>query len=88
MTGAKRVTHTPPPSSPGGCGSSCHCGSCRISLPEFGTLSYRRLNPGNVFHFLDTILFECVPPLALIGTETATCMANGTWSSIPVCKGE
>uniref|UniRef100_A0A8U7NQU9 Beta-2-glycoprotein 1 n=2 Tax=Corvus moneduloides TaxID=1196302 RepID=A0A8U7NQU9_CORMO len=55
-------------------------------LPEFGVLSYRRLNPGNVSHFLDTILFECVPPLALIGNETAICMANGTWSSIPVCK--
>ncbi|XP_066188445.1 beta-2-glycoprotein 1 isoform X1 [Sylvia atricapilla] len=56
------------------------------SLPEFGVLSYRRLSPGNVSHFLDTILFECVPPLALIGNETATCMANGSWSSIPVCK--
>ncbi|NXE87637.1 APOH protein, partial [Menura novaehollandiae] len=56
------------------------------SLPEFGVLSYRRLNPGNVFHFLDTILFECVPPLALIGNETATCTAHGNWSSIPECK--
>uniref|UniRef100_A0A8C3N6T3 Beta-2-glycoprotein 1 n=1 Tax=Geospiza parvula TaxID=87175 RepID=A0A8C3N6T3_GEOPR len=56
------------------------------SLPEFGVISFRRLHPGNVSHFLDTIQFECVPPLALIGNETATCMANGTWSSIPVCK--
>ncbi|XP_037260949.1 beta-2-glycoprotein 1 isoform X2 [Falco rusticolus] len=57
------------------------------SLPEFGVLSYRRLKPGNISHFLDTIIFECVPPLALIGNETATCMANGNWSSIPECKG-
>ncbi|XP_061311272.1 beta-2-glycoprotein 1 isoform X2 [Pezoporus occidentalis] len=56
------------------------------SLPEFSVLSYRRSKPGNVSHFLDTITFECVPPLALIGNETATCMANGNWSSIPECK--
>ncbi|XP_075025547.1 beta-2-glycoprotein 1 isoform X1 [Calonectris borealis] len=56
------------------------------SLPEFGVLSYRRLKPGNISNFLDTITFECVPPLALIGNETATCMANGNWSSIPECK--
>lgn len=57
-------------------------------LPEFGVLSYRRVKPGHVSHFLDTITFECVPPLALIGNETATCMANGNWSSIPECKGK
>uniref|UniRef100_A0A8C0HMA9 Beta-2-glycoprotein 1 n=1 Tax=Buteo japonicus TaxID=224669 RepID=A0A8C0HMA9_9AVES len=56
------------------------------SLPEFGVLSYRRLKPGNISNFLDTITFECVPPLALIGNETATCMANGNWSTIPECK--
>ncbi|XP_065549916.1 beta-2-glycoprotein 1 [Lathamus discolor] len=56
------------------------------SLPEFSVLSYRRSKPGNVSYFLDTITFECVPPLALIGNETATCMANGNWSSIPECK--
>uniref|UniRef100_A0A8C6K5I2 Beta-2-glycoprotein 1 n=1 Tax=Melopsittacus undulatus TaxID=13146 RepID=A0A8C6K5I2_MELUD len=56
------------------------------SLPEFSVLSYRRSKPGNVSHFLDTITFECVPPLALIGNETATCMANGNWSSIPECR--
>ncbi|XP_050175218.1 beta-2-glycoprotein 1 isoform X1 [Myiozetetes cayanensis] len=55
-------------------------------IPEFGVLSYRRSKPGNVSNFLDTITFECVPPLALFGNETATCMANGNWSSIPECK--
>lgn len=56
------------------------------SIPEFGVLSYRHLKPGKPFNFLDTITFECVPPLALIGNETATCMANGNWSGIPECK--
>ncbi|POI33495.1 hypothetical protein CIB84_002753 [Bambusicola thoracicus] len=56
------------------------------SLPEFGVLSYRLLKPGNISYFMDTIAFECVPPLALIGNETATCQANGTWSSIPECR--
>ncbi|OXB64825.1 hypothetical protein ASZ78_006563 [Callipepla squamata] len=56
------------------------------SLPEFGVLSYRHLKPGNISYFMDTIIFECVPPLALIGNETATCQANGTWSSIPECR--
>uniref|UniRef100_A0A8B9S705 Beta-2-glycoprotein 1 n=1 Tax=Apteryx owenii TaxID=8824 RepID=A0A8B9S705_APTOW len=56
------------------------------SLSEFGVLSYRRLKPGNVSTFLDTITFECLPPLALIGNETATCMANGNWSGIPECR--
>uniref|UniRef100_A0A8V1ABD4 Beta-2-glycoprotein 1 n=1 Tax=Gallus gallus TaxID=9031 RepID=A0A8V1ABD4_CHICK len=56
------------------------------SLPEFGVLSYRFLKPGNISYFMDTIAFECVPPLALIGNETATCQANGTWSSIPECR--
>uniref|UniRef100_A0A8B9BE08 Beta-2-glycoprotein 1 n=1 Tax=Anser brachyrhynchus TaxID=132585 RepID=A0A8B9BE08_9AVES len=55
-------------------------------LSEFGVLSYRHVKPGNISYYMDTIIFECVPPLALIGNETATCQANGTWSSIPECR--
>ncbi|NWX84569.1 APOH protein, partial [Nothoprocta pentlandii] len=54
------------------------------ALPELGVLSYK--TPRKVFTFMDTITFECVPPLAVIGNETATCMANGNWSSIPECR--
>ncbi|XP_040386574.1 beta-2-glycoprotein 1 isoform X2 [Cygnus olor] len=56
------------------------------SLSEFGVLSYHHVKPGNISYYMDTIIFECVPPLALIGNETATCQANGTWSSIPECR--
>ncbi|XP_074870803.1 beta-2-glycoprotein 1 [Carettochelys insculpta] len=56
------------------------------SLPEFGVISYHKLTPGNVSVFQDVIVFECLSSFALIGNETATCMANGNWSDIPECK--
>ncbi|XP_053154386.1 beta-2-glycoprotein 1 [Hemicordylus capensis] len=54
-------------------------------VSEFGALSYRNLNPGNITVFQDVVKFECLPPLALIGNEIATCLANGTWSELPEC---
>ncbi|CAM4554629.1 beta-2-glycoprotein 1 [Lepidochelys kempii] len=56
------------------------------SLPEFGVISYHKLTPGNESVFQDIIRFECLPSFALFGNETATCMANGSWSDIPECR--
>nr|XP_034959913.1 beta-2-glycoprotein 1 isoform X2 [Zootoca vivipara] len=55
-------------------------------VSEFGALSYLKLVPGNVSVFQDVIKFECLPPLALFGNETAKCLASGNWSELPECR--
>ncbi|KAL8163533.1 UNVERIFIED_CONTAM: hypothetical protein K2H54_028808, partial [Gekko kuhli] len=44
------------------------------------------LKPGNISVFQDEIKFECLLPLALIGNETARCLASQNWSEIPECR--
>ncbi|XP_032994781.1 beta-2-glycoprotein 1 isoform X1 [Lacerta agilis] len=55
-------------------------------VSEFGALTYHKLLPGNVSVFQDVIKFECLPPLALFGNETAKCLASGNWSELPECR--
>lgn len=57
-------------------------------ISEFGALSYHRVKPGNISVFEDEIKFECLLPLALIGNETAECLASGKWSEIPECRSK
>lgn len=71
---------------------SCSCFSAVICPPppvsEFGALSYHRLKPGNISVFQDEVKFDCLLPLALIGNETARCLASRKWSKIPECRSK
>ncbi|XP_034268545.1 beta-2-glycoprotein 1 [Pantherophis guttatus] len=55
-------------------------------VSEFGALSYRKIESGDQFVFQETISFSCLLPLALFGSETATCQADGSWTALPECK--
>uniref|UniRef100_A0A8D2JKA4 Beta-2-glycoprotein 1 n=1 Tax=Varanus komodoensis TaxID=61221 RepID=A0A8D2JKA4_VARKO len=55
-------------------------------ISPYEALTYRRLKPGNISVFQDVIMFECLSPLALFGSETATCLATGNWSELPECR--
>lgn len=55
-------------------------------VSEFGALSYRKIESGDKFVFQETISFSCLLPLALFGSETATCQADGSWTELPECK--
>ncbi|XP_013919815.1 PREDICTED: beta-2-glycoprotein 1-like [Thamnophis sirtalis] len=55
-------------------------------VSEFGALSYHRIESGEDFFFQETIRFSCLLPLALFGSETATCQADGSWTALPECK--
>ncbi|XP_070596429.1 beta-2-glycoprotein 1 [Erythrolamprus reginae] len=55
-------------------------------VSEFGALSYRKIESGDTFIFQDRIKFSCLLPMALFGSETATCQADGSWTALPECK--
>ncbi|XP_078510439.1 beta-2-glycoprotein 1 isoform X2 [Lissotriton helveticus] len=54
-------------------------------IPEFGKLEISNTRPKNIYQFQDAVHYECLEKYALFGNDSATCGADGNWSSIPRC---
>lgn len=54
-------------------------------IPEFGKLEISKSRPKNIYTFQDAVHYECLEKYALFGNDSATCGADGNWSSIPRC---
>ncbi|XP_073524725.1 beta-2-glycoprotein 1-like [Phyllobates terribilis] len=55
-------------------------------IPRLGRLDFYQPREGNVSTYRDVVRYGCNLNYALIGNETATCRANGTWSHVPECR--
>ncbi|KAG9468135.1 hypothetical protein GDO78_013711 [Eleutherodactylus coqui] len=51
-----------------------------------GLLDFYKPQEVNVSFYLDVVRYHCKLDYVLIGSENATCSANGTWSHVPQCR--
>ncbi|XP_053493286.1 beta-2-glycoprotein 1-like [Ictalurus furcatus] len=55
-------------------------------IPPNTKIVYDRHFNGDTVEFGFGGLYECMPPMVLVGDKRATCTADGTWSKPPECK--
>ncbi|XP_062304150.1 beta-2-glycoprotein 1-like [Osmerus eperlanus] len=55
-------------------------------IPKYAQLTYEMIFTDNPSVYGDVVSYQCLPPLALFGSKTATCTHQGVWSEPPVCR--